>query len=164
MKLAMVFTFALGALAFGCSSSSASSDSGGPVAAKPLDGTIDGQSFTAKVGLAHKGFDATKKSIDIYDADATCDKPVTSPKREILIDVPWSAGTSTNFSFSLSGGGQTATFVVDNNGTPNNIISSSGRVEIVDAPSTAGSTGKIRIRASAEGNNVEGEVSVLVCD
>ena len=49
-------------------------------------------------------------------------------------------------------------------GTPDNIISSTGRVEIVDAPTDKGSSGKIRLRASAEGNNVEGEVTVLVCE
>ncbi len=169
MKLAIIFTFALGALATGCSitstspsSSSSPSDSGGPVAAQPLAGNIDGQSWTAKIGIARAGFSDGKKSIDIYDAAATCDSSMADAKRKILIDVPWSAGTSKNFSFSLGGGdSQTGTFVI--NGS-DNIISTAGRVEVVDAPTDKGSTGKIRLRMAAESNTVEGEVSVLVCE
>ena len=63
MKLAIIFTFALSALAVGCGSSSDSSGPTGPVAATPLSGTVDGQDFTAKVGLAHKGFDDYMRSL-----------------------------------------------------------------------------------------------------
>jgi hypothetical protein len=164
MKLAIIFTFALSALAVGCGSSSdSSSGPTGPVAARPLTGTVDGQDFTAKVGLAHKGFEDGKKSLDIYDTDVTCDQMAPQAKREILIDVPWTAGTSKDFSFTGSGG-QTATFVVDKNGTPDNIISANGRVEVIDAPTDKGSTGKIRLRAIAQANKVEGEVTIKVCE
>jgi hypothetical protein len=164
MKLAMIFTFALCSLAVGCGSSSDDSGPTGPVAAQPLAGTIDGQAFTAKVGLARKGFDEGKKSIDIYDTDVTCEQGASQVKREILIDVPWEAGMTKDFSFSLSGGGQTATFVVDKNGTPDNIVSANGRVEVIDAPTEKGATGKLRLRAIAESNKVEGEVTIKVCE
>lgn len=164
MKLAMIFTFSLCALAVACGSSSSDSAPSGPVAAQPLAGTIDGQSFTAKVGLAHKGFEDGKKSIDIYDTDATCDQFGTQAKREILIDVPWTTGTSKDFSVSFSGGGQTATFVVEKDGKTDNIVSGTGRVEVIDAPTDKGSTGKIRLRAIAESNKVEGEVTIKVCE
>jgi hypothetical protein len=166
MKLAMVFAIAFGSfpLVTGCSSSSGGGGATGPVATTPLAGTVDGQSFTAKTALAHDGFDSGKKSIDIYDTDVNGEAFGQSSKREILLDVDWTAGSAKDFSLGSGTAGQTATFVVDKNGTPDNIISTTGRVEIIDAPTTKGSTGKMRLRATAEGNQVEGEVPVQVCE
>ena len=167
MKLAIIFGLSFAALsAVGCGSSSSSDDGPtGPVAATPLTGSVDGKDFTAKSALAKKGFDEGKKSIDIYDHDVSCDTFDDKSERKILIDVPWTAGTAKDFSFSLSGGGgQTATFVIDKNGTPDNIIATTGRVEVLDAPADKGATGKIRLRAIAQGNKVEGEIPVQVCE
>lgn len=166
MKLAIILGLSVvGLCAVGCSSSSSSDDEPtGPVAATPLTGSVDGKDFTAKSALAKNGFDDGKKSIDIYDHDVSCDSFDDKSERKILIDVPWQTGTTKDFSFSLSGGGQTATFVIDKNGTPDNIIATTGRVEIVDAPTDKGATGKIRLRAIAEGNKVEGEIPVQVCE
>jgi hypothetical protein len=165
MKLALVLGLsALALFAVGCGSSSDDAPSG-PVSASPLSGSIDGQDFTGKVAIARKGFDEGKKSIDIYDdASITCDTFNDKATRKILIDVPWTTGMSKDFSFSFSGGGQTATFVIDKGGSPDNIIATTGRVEVIDAPTDVGSTGKIRLRAIAEGNKVEGEIPVQVCE
>src|SRR5438105_4698786 len=137
MKPASFLVFALGLSAAACSINSTSSGSDGPtgpVATSALTGTVDGKDFVAKSALARKGFDEGKKSIDIYDSDVTCDTFNDKSERKILIDVPWTAGTSKDFKFSFGGDGQTATFVIDKGGTPDNIIATTGRVEIIDAP------------------------------
>jgi hypothetical protein len=165
MKLAPMFVLALALSAAACSSASSSEDGPtGPVAASPLTGSVDGKDFVAKTALARKGFDEGKKSIDIYDSEVTCDTFQQKTEREILIDVSWTAGTSKDFSFSSGGTSQTATFVIDRGAKADNIIATTGRVEIIDAPTEKGATGKMRLRASALGNKVEGEIPVQVCE
>lgn len=169
MKLAFALT-TLGLMttfAAGCSSEDDAAEKTGPVAATPLTGSIEGKTFEAKSAIAKKGFDDGEKSIDIYDTAVTCKDFSPKAERKILISVPWTAGTNRDFKFSLGGGdSQTATFVVQKSesDTPQNIISTQGRVEIIDAPAEAGQIGKIRLRATASGNNVEGEIAVEVCD
>jgi len=166
MKLALglALTLSLSVVAVGCSSSEDSEDSGGPVAASPLTGQVNGTSFAAKSAVARKSSEG-KKSIDIYDTDVTCEDFSPKSDRSILISVPWEAATSRDFKFAFGGDGQTATFVIRKDGTsPSNIISTQGRVEIIEAPAEKGSTGKMRLRATAQGNSVEGEIAVKVCE
>jgi len=172
----MKLTLALSALCLmtasvaGCSSEddpAEKTEKTGPVAATPLTGSIEGKAFEAKSAIARKGFEDGEKSIDIYDTAVTCKDFSPKAQRKILISVPWTAGTNRDFNFSLSGGdSQTATFVIHENesDTTQNIISTEGRVEIIEAPSEPGAMGKIRLRAVASGNNVEGEIAVEVCD
>lgn len=166
MKLAMKLgsLVILSFFAAACSSSDDASDKTGPVAASPLKGTIEGKDFVGKTALAKKGFDPGEKSIDIYDTDVKCDEFGASPPRSILISVPWSAGTSKDFKFALGEDGQTATFVIQRDDKTDNIVSTQGRVEILEAPTEKGATGKMRLRAVAKDNSVEGEISVQVCD
>ena len=169
MKLGLIAVCTLSLIAtvstIGCSSSDdGSEDSGGPVAASPLTGQVNGASFAAKSAIARKS-SGEKKSIDIYDSDVTCDAFAPKTDRSILISVPWTAATTRDFKFSLGGGdSQTATFVVQKDGQTSNIISTQGRVEVIEAPTEKGATGKIRLRATAQGNSVEGEIAVKVCD
>jgi hypothetical protein len=132
------------------------------VSTAPLTGTIDGRDFTAKSALASKSFsDASKKDVEIYDVDATCAaRPqMKDGSREILTSVPWKAA-ATDFGFP----GQTATFVVQKGNTPDNLISTEGRVEVVNAPSNVGDKGQLRLRAIFEANSVEGQIDVQVCE
>jgi hypothetical protein len=167
MKLGLVALSAVSLFAFvvvGCSSSDESEDSGGPVAASPLTGQVNGASFSGKSAIARKSGTEGKKSVDIYDSDVTCDAFAPKADRSILISVPWTAATARDFKFALGGDGQTATFVVQKDGQTSNIISTQGRVEVIEAPAEKGATGKIRLRATAQGNSVEGEIAVKVCD
>ena len=145
-----------------CSSSDSGEDSGEPVASSPLSGTVDGKPFAAKSAIARSSGGGDKRSISIYDVDATCDDASPQTDREILFSVPWKAGTSRplKLDFTDLNGSQTVTFVV---GKSNNIISNSGRIEVLEAPTEKGTTGKIRVRASADGHSVEGEIAVQVC-
>jgi hypothetical protein len=168
MKPAVVLT-ALGlvtAFAAGCSSDDDPAEKTGPVAASPLTGSIEGKTFAAKSAVARKGFEDGEKSIDIYDTAVTCEDFSPKAERRILISVPWTAGTQRDFKLSLGGAdGQTATFVIERDSTTtDNVVSAQGRVEIIDAPTEKGATGKIRLRAVAQDNNVEGEIAVAVCD
>jgi hypothetical protein len=168
MKLAsnlvvLVGVAALAGGAVGCGSSDDDAPTG-PVSTSPLTGTIEGKEFVGKVALAKKGFEEGEKSIDIYDADVKCADFGERPERQILISVPWTAGTEKDFKFSLGGDGQTATFVVKKDGETNNIIATTGRVEIITAPTEVGEKGTIRLRAIADTHRVEGEISVEVCE
>jgi hypothetical protein len=150
-------------LSVGCSSSDGDGDdSGGPVASGPLAGTIDGKPFTAKSAIATPDKDGGKTSITVYDIDVTCESSNPQVDRRILTSVPWKAGTERNLKLDFSdlNGSQTVTFVL---GSSNNIISNSGRIEVLEAPSEKGAKGKIRLRASAQSHSVEGEVAVTVC-
>ena len=140
----------------------------GPVSSAPLAGTIEGKSFAGKFGVAKKsGFDDDgKRMISIYDTEVPCSSfsSENEPDAYMLISVPWEAGVKRDFSFGGSDG-QTATFVVKkSDGDFTNIISTTGRVEVIEAPTAAGEKGTIRLRASAQGNSVEGEVTVEVCE
>jgi hypothetical protein len=166
MKLGMMFA---GLVALGAIACTSSTDSGsgktGPVSATPLAGTIEGKSFTGKFGIAKPGFDESdpERMISIYDTEVTC--ATFSPEADayLLFSVPWKAGTARDFSFGGKDS-QTATFVVKRDGETDNIISTQGRVEVIEAPTEAGAKAKIRLRAEAQGNSVEGEVLVEVCE
>src|SRR5687767_12551069 len=165
MKLALI-TLSFGVFAVfaaGCSSDDAAEKTG-PVAASPLKGTVEGTEFVAKSALARKGFDEGEKSIDIYEDAVTCADFNPDEKRKILISVPWKSGTNRDFSFALGGDSQTATFVIRRETKTDNIISTQGRVEIVEAPSEKGAKGKLRLRAVAKEHSVEGEIAVEVCE
>jgi hypothetical protein len=171
MKLGMMFAGLLAITAAACTSETDSSSGGktGPVASSPLAGTIEGKSFTGKFAVARKsGFDddpaaAAERMISIYDREVPCSSFSAETDAYLLLSVPWKAGTARDFSFGGKDS-QTATFVVKKDGETVNVISTQGRVEILDAPTEAGAKGKLRLRAAADGNNVEGEVSVEVCE
>jgi hypothetical protein len=163
MKLSLSVLCALSLVACG-SSDSGSTDS--PIASTPLSGTIDGQRFDATIALVRADFGAAgTRSVSIYDKDVSCNDTNVKADRFILLSVPWKSGTTRSFGLSLtSADNQTATFVIDRNGTPDNVVSTEGRVEVVAAPVDVGSTGTIRLRAKAEGHSVEGEVVARVCE
>jgi hypothetical protein len=171
MKLGLML---FGLIALGTAACTVESNDGGtaaktgPVSSAPLAGTIEGKSFAGKFGVAKKsGFDDDgTRMISIYDREVPCSSfsSEEEPDAYLLISVPWEAGVARDFSFGGKDG-QTATFVVKKaDGDFTNIISTQGRVEVLEAPSEAGEKGKIRLRATAEGNNVEGEVTVEVCE
>lgn len=167
MKLGMMFAAALAISGVACTTETDSSEGKkGPVSASPLTGTIEGKSFAGKFGRAKKtSFDDTvERMIDIFDTEVPCSSFSDTPDAYLLLSVPWKAGTSRDFKLGSGEESQTATFVVQKDGKTRNIISTQGRVEIVDAPSEAGATGKLRLRAAADGNSVEGEVTVEVCE
>jgi hypothetical protein len=166
MKLAVAFTM-LGLLSVfgaGCSSSDDEEAKTGPVSASPLTGAIEGKAFEAKSAIAKKGFDDGERSINIFDKAVTCADFDSDADRYILLSVPWKAA-SRDFKISLgSDDSQTATFVIKRASETDNIVSTQGRIEILEAPTEAGQKGKIRLRATAQGNNVEGEIAVEVCE
>ena len=113
MKLALAtLSFALFAtFVAGCTASEDPAEKTGPVAASPLQGTIEGTAFVAKSALAKKGFEEGEKSIDIYEGAVTCKDFAPKEKRKIIFSVPWKAGTARDFKFALGADGQTATFL-----------------------------------------------------
>ncbi len=148
----------------GCTVEEDPAEKTGPVSTSPLQGTVEGTAFVAKSARAKKGFDDGERSIEIYEGTVTCKDFAPEEKRKIIFSVPWKTGTARDFKFALGGDGQTATFVIKRESQTDNVISTQGRVEIIDAPTEAGAMGKIRLRAVARENNVEGEIAVEVCE
>ena len=110
-----VFAFLALATVAGCSSSSdESTDSGGPVAATPLQGSIAGKDFVGKIAIAPPGFqdEGSKRQITIYDIDVGCNGG-SGGGHEILTSIEWTAGLTKNLKLDFSGGSdnQTVTFV-----------------------------------------------------
>jgi hypothetical protein len=167
--------FALGLLTTlslaGCSISaldSSGNDSGGAVASAPLKGTIDGKAFVAKSAVVRSSSESGgKASVTIYDIDVACDEYSPKSEREVLTSIEWKAGTNRNFKVDISDlkGSQTATFVIKpaGGGNPRNVLSNAGRIEIMEAPTEKDAIGKLRIRAKANADSVEGEIAVRVC-
>lgn len=152
------------AFATGCSSTDESNAKTGPVDSSPLAGSVAGTSFTAKSAIARAGFKDGRKELDIYDIDVTCKDFAPTADRYVLLSVPWQAGTARDFSIGTGDSAQTATFVIQKDGATTNVFSTQGRVEVLEAPSDVGSKGKIRLRAIADENHVEGEIAVDVCE
>lgn len=163
VTLASLLTLATAACSFNGPGGGGGSDPGTPVKQQPLAGTIDGKSFTAVVALASPGFDGSaSRSITIYAAAATCDAPPhdTDGSLEILVDVSsWTGGTAYELDLSHS-----VTFVEQNNGTPDNLIVDTGRLEVTD-PGSAMQNGTLSLRAtSSQFGSVEGQVPVVLCN
>jgi hypothetical protein len=163
----VVLTAGLSIAAFGCSVTTTpagsgdgmpASDPGTPVKSQPLAGTINGKPFTGAVALAHPGSSGSKKSVEVYGADATCDKPapLATGDHKILVSVDgWTDGSAYELDLNHS-----LTFVEE---PGNNFITFSGRVEVVKAGTNA-DPGTLRIRANdGDKGSVEGEVKVLSC-
>lgn len=146
----------------GDSPSTPSTQSSVPDAA--LEGTLGGRPFVARSALAHAPpdpSDTTHKWIDIYDVEVSCDDFFPSTDRSIIASVPWKAGTAYSFDYK-----QNVTFVIDDaDGTPVNYLVSTGRLELVDAPTAVGAKGRLKLRASNDkAGSVEGSVDVTVCE
>lgn len=129
-------------------------DDATPVDARPLEGTVRGESFVARSALRHGAV------VDVYDVAATCDDEPAAGASEaaILLTVPdWRAGSAFQLDFY---GGRSVTFVRP---PGKNYVVSSGRVEVV-APGSDGAPGVLRLRVGDETNGrVEGEVAVVNC-
>jgi hypothetical protein len=149
-----------GFLAAGCGSDSGSGASA-PVASTPMTGTINGVAFVPKIALAEPGIsDPNKRSLRIVDADTDCNGGFA--KRSIIFSVPWTEGLTKDLSFGSNG--QTVTFSYEESGGYENYIATTGRLELVSAPTEAGAKGKLRLRANFDDKNkIDGEVPVLIC-
>jgi hypothetical protein len=154
-RLTLVFVLTASLCDCGGGGEPGSSSGGGPISSAPLAGTVAGKPFTAKAALAKKsGTDATKKSVSIYDVDATCDK-TPNADRYIVAAPIWQVGaTQSGFNTAFN----------DFSKTPGLIgIAESSAIEIISAPIEIGAKGKLRLRAAYETDSVEGEVDVTVC-
>ena len=153
--------------AAGCGGASGTTagDSGGPVAQKPLSGTIGSASFTAMSAFAGSA-SGTGRSVTIWGKAGDCaNMPVLADgENQILLSVdPWQSGTAYQLSFDFSNlaAAKTVTFVT---GPSTNDVATVGRVELVTAAS-AGTMGLLRLRASSgTKGSVEGQIAVTACN
>jgi hypothetical protein len=158
-SILLAITFACAA----CGSSSSNGDPGTPVKMQALTGTIQGQSFTAQSAIAQSdGMGGRLVTINATNLGCT-DVPMRADgDRWILVGVSdWTAGTSYQLKLDLSGQpSHTATFVVQQGGTSDNLIVATGRVEVQQT----GMNAELGLRANdPRFGSVEGTVAVTEC-
>lgn len=132
------------------------------VSSSPLAGTVGGQPWRAvgAVASARRAFtdDGGERWIDVSDKVISCAEFL--PEAQVIGVVPWQVGA---YALSLR---RNLTFVVhQSDGGLDNLVATSGRVEVVTAPGADAGIATLRIRARFDAENtVEGEVTVSVCD
>jgi hypothetical protein len=124
---------------------------------------VSGSEFVGVSARAKKAASKPeKRTIEIYDHAVACGAGSAGPPRYVSISVPWTPGYAADF--SLGGGGQLGAFVVDKDGTTTFALTTTGRVEVIEAPLEKGGRGRMRLRMSAPEGSVEGEIAVDVCE
>lgn len=160
LRIVSSVVVALSLVACGGDDEGSGGDPGTAVASTALTGTIDGRPFTAVTALADAWFDDGEKAIELFDTQRDCADfaPLPTGGRSILIVREWKPMTQ---QLSLS---NNITFVVQESNGPNNIIVTTGRLELVDTPTAVGQTGTLRLRAKDGADSVEGQASVRICE
>ncbi len=145
----------LSALACG-GSDSTSSD---PVATTALTGMINGQAFTAKGAIGSNLDPSSGKRFITITGDAITCASSNIHGAAVLTSVAWKEGTAIPFDFQNN-----ATLSFPKGDTIENNVATTGRIEVIKAPTKVGEKGQIRIRATIDdSNHVEGQVDVEVC-
>jgi hypothetical protein len=137
-----------------------------PVSSAPLSGTIFGQPFVAKSALGRFDTKTGRMSISVYPEVQPCgpaDDATLKPGLSILTSVPWNRGLARDVDNDIGPDNQGVTFVSYDGHTPDNAITSAGRIEVIEAPTVQGAHGVVRLRASFQPDSVEGQLSVDVC-
>lgn len=127
-----------------------------PVASTPLAGTFKGQPWTAAQGRARAWSfgEGNERWIDVGSSPLGCNG---AGDAQLIGTIDWAPGTS--YALSLT---RNLTFSYDDNGTSENLVAITGRVELVSAPDQGLATVRIRARYDAD-FSVEGEVQLEVC-
>ncbi|MEW5741075.1 MAG: hypothetical protein AB1938_19290 [Myxococcota bacterium] len=129
-----------------------------PIPATPLAGTFDGKPWTAAKGTAStRAFNEPgERWIDIASTALSCQS--FGGEAQIIGTIPWTTGAVEEFGLSKN-----VTFVVRTDGGIDNLVATTGRLEVISAPDAG--TGAIRLRAKFGSDfSVEGEVQLDVCD
>lgn len=171
----------------GCSSSSAGSADGAdaphatsgaapvPVSGAPLQGTVGGKPFAGKAALATYGAKSGAAEILVFDTPETCAHFGKLPDGwRVQVAVRWRAGVTGDVGdLAQLDGAPVGTssddlvgawFVSTKSGATHTSASHEGRVEVIEAGTTEGSRGRLRVRAtSEEGHLIEGEMPVELC-
>ncbi|MEP7122086.1 MAG: hypothetical protein ABJE95_14300 [Byssovorax sp.] len=156
-RFSLLLTALLPLSALACGGGDATSE---PVAGTPLAGKINGQAFTAKsaVGTVLDPMSG-KRFITISGEAITCAGGSGGPAPEVLTSIVWKEGTTADFSLSTN-----ATLAFPKGDTIQNDVATTGRIEVIKAPTKVGDKGQIRLRAVIDDSNtVEGQVDVEVC-
>lgn len=146
----------LSALACGGSDTTASSD---PVASTALTGMINGQAFTAKAAIGTNLDPMSGKRFITITGDAITCASSNINGAAVLTQVAWKEGTAIPFDLQNN-----ATLSFPKGDTIENNVATTGRIEVIKAPTMVGDKGQIRIRATIDdSNHVEGQVDVEIC-
>ena len=141
---------------FICACSGSDGETQGSIRSSPLTGTLAGRPFTAKAALAKRAPSSPeKKSVSIYDVDATCAAP-PRVDRYIFATPIWKVGAKQDvFNTAFN----------DLSMTPGLVgIAEESELEVVHAPTERGARGTLRMRARYKSDSVEGEVEVQICE
>lgn len=132
------------------------------MASTPLAGKVNGASWAAvsAVASARRAFsdDNSERWIDLGAGVFDCAAFI--PEAEIIGTLPWKTG---EYALGLQ---RNLTFVVhETDGGISNNVATNGRVEFIEATGPDAGPSIVRIRARFDADNqVEGQVSITVCD
>jgi hypothetical protein len=155
-RFLVLITALLPLSALACGGSDPASE---PVASTPLAGKINGQAFTAKSATGTV-FDKTtgKRSITISGDAITCADSNLSGT-VVLTSIEWKEGTTADFGLTTN-----ATLAYPKGDSIQNDVATTGRIEVIKAPTEVGAKGQIRLRAVIDDSNtVEGQIDVEIC-
>jgi hypothetical protein len=145
------------------------------VSSAPLQGTVGGSPFDGAVALARYGTGSKNAEIQIFGKGRTCaDYPGRYDGWLVLVSIRWEAGVSGAVGGLAEQNGEavgtsatdlvSVAFQNNDDDAVHYDWAKSGRVEVVEASTTAGGHGRLRVRATAEtGDTIEGEVPVEIC-
>ncbi len=132
-----------------------------PAGPTTLKGKVSGGDFAPKVALLNDGSVAGPDVfVTIVDKDVSCEKMYTPDEgdRSVVVRLPWRTG-----SYDLSSKKLGIKFGIKRNGKALSGDATKGNVEVLAAPTAVGSVGRIRLKASAPKESVDGEIDVKVC-
>ena len=158
-RFSMLFAALLPLAVLGCGGTDSTSISTDPVSDAPLAGKINGNAFTVKsaVGVVFEPASG-KRTITISGGTVTCAMNIINGPA-VLTSVVWKEGTAIPFDLSHN-----ATLTYPSGDKFENVVSLTGRIEVIKAPTTVGSKGTIRLRAVVDDSTtVEGQVEVEIC-
>lgn len=146
------------------------------VASTPLRGVVGGQPFEGKTALGHYGEQSRAAEFYVYDGDRTCaDLFSVRDGWSVTASTPWRAGVIGDVGAlaTIDGApvGTSSTDLVSagfrritDGSNVHNDRAREGRVEVLEAPTSEGEKGRVRLRVvSTSGDRVEGEMPVEIC-
>jgi hypothetical protein len=124
-----------------------------------LKGKLAGGQFAAKTALLNDASLGSEVFLTIVDRDVTCRSAnLADGDKHVQVRVPWKPGQ-----YDLGSKKLGVKFGVLRGKKDLLGDASSATLEVISAPRQEGSTGRIRIRAAAPKETIDGEIDVRVC-
>ena len=155
-QLMMTVMFVIYAMLPACSSDDGGGGSDTPISADPLSGSVGGQDWTFVRGATDSFLsDPDSFFASLHSADYEACGFGEPGDNYLIVSIPTAPG---DYPFSLS---QNMTFVVDEGGSPQNLISTSGHIVVDEVTAEVVRGGLYGVFDG--GNEVNGRFEVTIC-